>query len=30
MDQQEVDLMNYLANDPDAFNLFRGFSGGAT
>ena len=24
------DLMNYLANDPDAFNLFRGFSGGAT
>ena len=21
MDQQEVDLMNYLANDPDAFRL---------
>ncbi|NBX11885.1 MAG: tail fiber domain-containing protein [Chitinophagaceae bacterium] len=24
MDQQEVDLMNYLANDPDAFKLMTG------
>jgi hypothetical protein len=24
MDQQEVDLMNYLANDPDAFKLMSG------
>ena len=29
MEQQEVDLMNYLASDENAFNLFRGFSGGA-
>jgi hypothetical protein len=29
MDEQEVELLNYLATDENAFNLFRGFSGGA-
>jgi hypothetical protein len=29
MDQQEVELLNYLATNENAFNLFRGFSGGA-
>lgn len=29
MDQQEVELLNYLATDENAFLLFRGFSGGA-
>lgn len=29
MEQQEFELMNYIANNPEAFNVFRGFSGSA-